>query len=149
MKIKSLILLIEEKINIFYILCQNCLDIKKYKINTKKIECKELLLHYLNLYDNGEKENILDNLNKTTNDLLKIKDEISSTINHFEIFKKHISIIEEVLKYYSLPLSLQKKVEEKLIEIKKDNIIKNKIIEYYKEFKHFIIIENVISILYN
>ena len=110
-----------EEINKFYILCKKCLDSNKYKINAKKIESKELLLHNLDLYDNGEKDYIFDGLNQTTNDLLKIKDEIPLKLNNFELFKNHISIIEEILKYYSLSFSIRKKVEEKLIEIKKDN----------------------------
>ena len=79
------------------------------------------MLHNLDLYDNGEKDYIFDGLNQTTNDLLKIKDEIPLKLNNFELFKNHISIIEEILKYYSLSFSIRKKVEEKLIEIKKDN----------------------------
>ncbi len=101
--------LIEEKINKFYILCNKGLDSNKYQINIKKFESKELLLHNLDLYDNGEKDYIFDGLNQTTNDLLKIKDEIPLKLNNFELFKNHISIIEEILKYYSLPFSIRKK----------------------------------------
>ena len=42
-------------------------------------------------------------------------------MNQFQLFKNHLSIIEEITKYYSLPFSLMKKVEEKLIEIKKES----------------------------
>ena len=75
--------------------------------------------------------------------------DILNNLNNFEMFKKHISIIEDILKYYSLPLSLRQKVENKISKIKKDIKIKNKIIEYYNENKHLITIENIISMLHN
>ena len=127
---KNKFYLIEKNLGQFSIICEKCLKSKK-NYEKKIIQCKELLEHYLYLYDNGEKENILDELKKRNSDFAKNDKDILISLKNFELFNKHISIIEEILKYYSLPLSLRQKVENKIAIITKDIKIKNKIIEYY------------------
>ena len=61
--------------------------------------------------------------------------------------KKIIFKIESIIT--KAPLSLKNQAQEKLFQLKKEIIIKNKIIEYYNQYRNFIIINNITSLLHS
>ena len=147
--------LIEKENKKFFIKCKNCLELdedNEANENGNKIKCDELLEHFDKFYKNEEEEKYI------MKKLLELRDEKSDKdidrdiikyLKEFENYKKHISIIEDILKNYNLPLSLRQKVEKKLFDVKYDIKIKNKIIDFYNEIKNSITIENIISMLHN
>ena len=105
------------------------------------------MIHYLYLYDNGQNEYKLDKLKETENKLQNMIKQIDENIKIFEEYKNNLLFIESINKNVSF--SLRRKAEDKIINLKNEIKIKNKIIEYYKEYKNFIKISNMCSLLHS
>ena len=130
----------------FYIICKECMEKDNYKEYIKKYECLELINHYLYLYeDQNNNRNKLDALKVLEKKSESMNKTIKSYLNLYDEYKVNISIIELIIK--NAPLSLRNQAKEKLLNLKKEIIIKNRIIEYYKQFSNFIIINNMSSLL--
>ena len=113
----------------------------------KKFECQELISHGLYLYENKyNNASNLDNLKNLEEQSEKINEKIKLYLNIYDDYKKNISKIESIIA--KAPLSLRNQAQEKLLQLKKEIIIKNKIIEYYNQYRNFIIINNITSLLH-
>ena len=143
----NLFYLIEKVDYNFLIVCQECLKKDNNNEYVKKCECQELISHGLYLYEN-KYNNIskLDNLKNLEEQSEKINEKIKSYLNIYEEYKKNISKIESIIA--KAPLSLRNQAQDKLLQLKKEIIIKNKIIEYYNQYRNFIIINNITSVLH-
>ena len=118
-----------------------------YNENNKKYKCQELINHDLYLYENKyNNTNKLDNLKKLEEQSEMINEKIKSNLNIYDEYKKNIYKIESIIT--KAPLSLRNQAQEKLFQLKQEIIIKNKIIEYYNQYRNFIIINNITSLLH-
>ena len=106
----------------------------------------ELNHHYLYLYINRDQDGELDKLKNLETESNKIKEKINKQFKVFEEYKKKIILIESYIK--EAPLSLRKKAEEKLLNLKKEIKIKEILIKYYYQYSNYIIINNMCSILH-
>ena len=138
--------LIEQTNNNYFILCNNCSNNNKDEY-VKKINLEDLMIHYLYLYENGQNEYKLDKLKEIESKSQKYNKLIEENLKFYEEYKNNILFIESIIK--NVPLSLKKKAEEKIINLKNEIKIKNKIIEYYNEYKNFITINNMCSLLHS
>ena len=132
--------------NEYFIICSKCLKNNKYNEYKKKVNCEELMGYYLYLYDNGEKENQTNKIKDLDKSFDKYNKEINEHLIYYEEFKNKISFFESIIK--DAPLTLRKKAEKKILKLKKEIEIKNKIIEYYNQLKNFITINNMLSLLH-
>ena len=137
------IYLIEKMDYNFFTICQKCLGKDNCNKYIKKYECQELIIHYLYLYENKFKLEELKDLEKKSE---IIDSKIQLYLEIFEEYKNNISKFELIIK--KAPLSLRNQAQEKLFQLKKEIIIKNKIIEFYNQYKNFIIINNITSLLH-
>ena len=137
-----------EKMNYnFFIICKECLEKNKCNEYVKIYKCQELISHYLYLYENdNNKKNKLDNIKNLEKQSEKINEKIKLYLNIYDMYKSNISKIELIIK--NAPLSIRNHAQEKLLQLKKELIIKNKIIEFYNQYRNFIIINNITSLLH-
>ena len=141
------IYLIEEMNYNFYIVCKECLEKNKCNECVKKYKCQELNSHFLYLYENdNNNKKKLDNIKYLEKQSEKINEKIKKYLNIYDMYKNNISKIELIIK--NAPLSLRNQAQEKLLQLKKEIIIKDKIIEFYNQYRNFIIINNITSLLH-
>jgi len=141
------IYLIENVNNNFFNICQECLEKDNCHEYIKKYKCQEIINHYLYLYENNHSNRYkLDNIKDLEKQSEKINEKIKLYLNIYDTYKNNISKFELIIK--KAPASLRSQAQKKLIQLKKEIIIKNKIIEYYNQYRNFIIINNITSLLH-
>ena len=136
--------LIEKKNDIFYIICENCLENEKDERYVRKILVNELMNHSLEFYVRDIRYTKLKELDKHSQ---KINNEIDYYLKVFENLKDNIFIIELIIR--ELPTTLWKKAREKIKKIKLEIEIKKIIIDYNKQLSNFITVNNKLSVLYS
>ena len=137
--------LIENYKDEFLVICEECFKINNIKDYRKKIKFEELIHHNLYLYDNEKNNNELNTykINEQQNE--KINKIIQKNLKALDEYNNNLLFIESIIK--DVPKSLRIKAEKKLSYLKKEIIIKKKIIEYYNKFSNFIIVNNMILLL--
>ena len=136
--------LIEKSDYKFYVICQNCLKKVDFKEYQKILNLKELIEHNLTIY---EKNKNLENLKNMEIEFLKNQNNLLIKIKEFKKYQEQLKLIETIIK--NTTSSLRKQAEEKLIKLKKEIIIKNKIIELFNHYRNYIIGNNINALLTN
>ena len=109
-------------------MCQKCLEKDNCHKYIKKYKYQEIISHYLYLYENNQtNRNKLDNIKDLEKKSEKINKKIKLYLNIYDTYKNNISKIELIIK--KAPASLRSQAQKKLLQLKKEIIIKNKIIE--------------------